>query len=257
MIVVLFLLQLPLLPLLISSFSQRWLFPALLPTKFGMRGWRYLFSTGTQLWNATAIGLLVSGIVMIISLLAAFPTGRALGLHRFRGKKLVNFIIMAPAIMPAFGAAMGIQVVFIRYGLADTLPGVVLVHLIPVLPYVVLVLSGVFANYNTEIEEEARTLGARPWQVLYHVTFPTVAPGLLVAAMFAFNISWGQYLLTLLIGGGRIVTLPILLINFVNSGDYSLASALSLVFILPVVVILWFISGFLGGQYSALGGFEK
>jgi putative spermidine/putrescine transport system permease protein len=180
-----------------------------------------------------------------------------LGLYRFRGKTLVQFLILAPAIVPGFAAAMGIHVLFIRYGLADTLAGVALVQLIPVMPYVVLILAGVFANYPVEAEEAARTLGARPWQVLLYVMLPSIRSGVIAAGLFAFMISWGQYLLTLLIGGGQVLTLPILLLNFVNSGDYPLASALSLVLILPAGIILWLTSRFLMGQSTALGGLGR
>jgi putative spermidine/putrescine transport system permease protein len=62
-----------------------------------------------------------------------------------------------------------------------------------------------------------------------------------VAASFAFLISWSQYLLTLLIGGGRVITLPMLLVSFERGGDEAIASALSLVYMLPVVLV--FISG--------------
>ncbi|MEZ4832618.1 MAG: hypothetical protein R2873_11585 [Caldilineaceae bacterium] len=50
---------------------------------------------------------------------------------------------------------MGLHIFFIRYGLADSWIGVALVHLIPALPYFVLVMAGVFANYSVEINEAA------------------------------------------------------------------------------------------------------
>ncbi len=65
-----------------------------------------------------------------------------------------------------------------------------------------------------------------------------ILPGIIVAALFAFLISWSQYLLTLLIGGGTVLTLPVLLLAFANSGDYAITAALSLVFIAPAVVAL-------------------
>lgn len=247
----------PLVPLGLWSASQRWLFPAVLPQEWGSRAWDYLLSPSAQLGRALATSAFTGCAVTLLSLLVGIPAGRALGLYPFRGKSLVQFLILAPAIVPGFAAAMGVHVVFIRYGLADTVAGVVLVQLIPVLPYVVLILSGVFANYKVEAEDEARTLGARPWQVLFYVTLPAVRPGVMAAGLFAFMISWGQYLLTLLIGGGRVLTLPVLLLNFVNSGDYALASALSLVLILPAGVILWLTSRSLTGQSAALGGFGR
>ena len=248
------LLLLPLLPQVIWSFSQRWLFPALLPEEWGVRSWRYLFSPGAQLGRAILTSLGIGFSATFLSVLIGLPAGRALGLYKFKGKTLVKFIILSPVIVPGFAAAMGIHQVFIRYGLADTFIGVVLVHLIPVMPYVVLVFSGVFANYNPEIEEAARTLGAKSWQIFRYVTLPALFPSIIVAALYAFIISWSQYLLTLLIGGGQVLTLPLLLLNFVNSGDYALASALSLVFILPVLGILWFTSRFLTDKNLTLGG---
>jgi putative spermidine/putrescine transport system permease protein len=247
----------PFAPLALWSFSQRWLFPSLLPSEWGLRAWRYLLSPGAQLGRAVTTSLGIGAAVSFLGLLAGIPAGRVLGLYNFRGKRLVQFLILAPAVVPGFAAAMGIHVTFIRYGLADTLIGVVLVQLIPVLPYTVLILSGIFSSYNLEAEEGARTLGANPWQVFRYVTLPSILPGVIAAGLFAFMISWGQYLLTLLIGGGRVLTLPILLLNFANSGDYHLASALSLILILPAALILWLTSRFLTRQSTAFGGLGR
>ncbi|NJN55262.1 MAG: ABC transporter permease subunit, partial [Anaerolineae bacterium] len=86
-------------------------------------------------------------------------------------------------------------------------------HLVPVMPYLVLVLMAAFANYNLDYEGQARVLGARPYQVFRHVTLPAIWPGLMVGCLFAFLISWSQYLLTLIIGGGQVLTLSVLLFS--------------------------------------------
>ena len=182
---------------------------------------------------------------------------RALGLYEFRGKTAVLFLILAPAIMPVIAVAMGIHVAFLRVGLADTKVGVILVHLIPVMPYMVLTLTSVFANYNLDYEGQARTLGARPWQVFIHVTLPAIWPGLMVGCLFAFIISWSQYLLTLLIGGGEVITLPVLLFAFANSGDNAITAALSLVFIAPALLLFLFTARYLTGRHAAVGSLGK
>jgi putative spermidine/putrescine transport system permease protein len=248
---------LPFLPLVVWSFSQRWLFPAILPTEWGVRGWAYLLSPGARVGTAFFNSLIIALAVTLVSLLIGLPAGRALGMHHFRGKTLVNLLILAPTLVPTIGVVLGLHVTFIRLNLADTILGVVLVHLIPVLPYVVLTLSGIFANYNLDYEAQARTLGASQWQVWWHITLPAIFPGVMVAALFAFIISWSQYLLTLLIGGGQIQTLPTILLAFVNSGDYAVASALSLVFIAPAVLMLLLTSRYLTGRHPALSGFGK
>jgi putative spermidine/putrescine transport system permease protein len=93
--------------------------------------------------------------------------------------------------------------------------------------------------------------------VFRHVTLPTIWPGLLVGGLFAFIISWSQYLLTLLIGGGRVITLPVLLFAFANSGDNAITAALSLVFIGPALLLFLFTARYLTGQNSAVGGLGK
>jgi putative spermidine/putrescine transport system permease protein len=247
-------LLLPLLPLVIWAFSQRWLYPAVLPTEWGLRAWRYILAPNTRALEALGNSLAVALLVTVLALLIALPAGRALGLARFRGKTAVEFLILAPTVVPAFAAAMGIQVLFIRYGLADTLAGVALVHLIPVAPYAVLILAGIFANYNVDYEHQARVLGAGPWRIFWRVTAPLILPGIVVAALFAFLISWSQYLLTLLIGGGQVLTLPVLLLAFANSGDYAITAALSLVFMAPAVLALLLSARYLAGGQTALRG---
>ncbi|MBK9050528.1 MAG: ABC transporter permease subunit [Chloroflexi bacterium] len=151
--------------------------------------------------------------VTLLSILIGLPAG---GVWACTSSGAKQGAISYPGPPLPFAVAMGIHVAFIRYGLADSLLGVILVHLVPVTPYMVLILASVFANYNPDVEGQARSLGARPRQVLWHITLPAILPGLVVGSLFAFIISWSQYLLTLLIGGRNVITLPILLFSFAN-----------------------------------------
>lgn len=245
----------PFLPLVIWSFSHRWAFPDLLPASWSLRAWRYVFSEASKAPPATLKAFQISLVATLLSLLIGIPAGRALGLHNFRGKRFVQFLILAPTIVPPLSVAMGIHVAFIRYGLAAKTLGVMLVHLIPTTPYVVMVMASVFANYDPEYEEQARTLGAGPLRTFIHITFPAILPGVLVGGMFAFIISWGQYVLTLLIGGGRVITLPLLLFSFAASGDNAVTAALCILFVAPAILILILTSKYLTGESAALGGF--
>jgi putative spermidine/putrescine transport system permease protein len=194
--------------------------------------------------------------VAVIAAAIGLSGGRALGLYRFRGKRGVELFLLAPVIVPSIAVAMGIQIIFIRAGIAGGIPGVVLVHLIPTIPYVVLVMGAVFSNYDTSYEDQARVLGANPLRVFIHVTLPAVLPGLVVAAFFAFLISWSEYITTVLIGQGRVQTLPMLLFAFIRS-DPSLAAALSLFFIAPAIVLMILTSRYLSGDQSAVGGIGR
>jgi len=67
---------------------------------------------------------------------------------------------------------------------------------------------------------------------------PAIMPGLVVAGFFAFIVSWSQYVLTLQIGGGKVLTLPVLLVSTASGGDVAITGALTIVYALPVVVLL-------------------
>lgn len=248
-------LLLPLFPLLLWAATRSWRFPALLPTEYGGRAFGSLDDPGTDVVPAMLTSLTIAVTVSLIAATIGLCAGRALGLYRFRGKRLVQFLVLAPVIVPPFAVVLGVQVIFIRYGLADTIPGVVLVQLVPTIPYVTLVMASVYANYDIAFEEQARVLGAGPVRVLLTVTLPQVFPGLVVAALFAFLISWSEYVLTLLIGGGSIETLPLLLFSSLAGGDTPTTAALALVIVAPPMLLLLLTSRFLSGERpSAVSG---
>jgi putative spermidine/putrescine transport system permease protein len=121
----------------------------------------------------------------------------------------------------------------------------------------ILVMSGIFANQDPAYEAQARSLGASPWQTFRHVTLPAILPGIIAGALFTFLVSWSQYILTLLIGGGRVVTLPLLLFNFATSGRNDITGAIAMIYILPGVLILLFTAKYLSGQNRALTGLGR
>ncbi|BHH84677.1 ABC transporter permease [Desulforhopalus sp. 52FAK] len=237
----------PFVPLLLWSVSKQWFFPAIIPQQFGLRAWHYIFSTtGTQIISGVWASFGVAFLTMTISLLFGVPAGRALGLYQFPGKRICVIILLLPIVVPPLSTSMGLHLWFLQLGLTETITGVVLVHLTFCLPYTIFVLWGVFADFNPDFEAQSRTLGASRIQTLQKVTIPMVLPGITVAALFSFLLSWSQYLCSLIIGGGKILTLPILLFSLMDSGDRPVASAVSLVFILPVVCLLLASAHYLG-----------
>jgi putative spermidine/putrescine transport system permease protein len=247
----------PFIPMLIWSFSFRWTIPDLLPETWSFRAWEYVGSRSSQVVPAIVDSLLIALPVTLLSAIIAIPAGRALGLHRFPGKRFVEFLILAPNIIPGLTVALGIQIVFIYYGLANTMVGVILVHLVSSMSYAVLVMAGVFANYNPEAEEVSRTLGASRLQTFRYVTLPSIFPGLVVASLFAFLISWDQYIATIIIAGGFVKTLSILVVAAAGGGERAVSGALSIVFVAPAIVFLIIASKYLTGEGASLGGFDR
>ncbi|AZL58375.1 ABC transporter permease subunit [Tabrizicola piscis] len=244
---------LPLVPLAIWSVAYGWRFPALLPPDLSTQAWAYALSPTSGVLQSLGVTVSIAASATALAALVGVPAGRALGLYRFRGRGLVILLLIAPAILPGIAVALGLHGIFLRLGLTGTVWGVILAHLVPVLPYMTLVMAAVFAGFDTDVEDQARSLGARPAQVFLHVTLPAILPGLMTGALFAFLVSWSQYLLTLSIGGGKVQTLPLVLFTFATSGRNDVTGAVSLIYILPGLLALALIARRLTGRNPALG----
>ncbi len=232
------LIVLPLLPLIVWSVARGWFYPQVLPQQWSLTAWRFIFSDGSGVASSIATTGLIAVAVTVVAAIIGVPAGRALGLHEFRGKRAIELFMLAPIIVPGIAVVLGLHTVFIALGLTNTLTGVILAHLIPALPYMVLIMAAAFANFDIRFEEQARSLGASPLQVLLHITLPGIWPALLAASLLVFLVSWSQYILTLVIGGGRVATLPLLLYNFASAGRDDLTGALAVVYVLPVLAIV-------------------
>ncbi|MGC1307145.1 MAG: ABC transporter permease subunit [Phormidesmis sp.] len=244
---------LPFLPLLIWSFAAGWYFPELVPQQWTMQHWQTVLSATARVTEGFVQSLMIAAIATVLALLVGLPAGRALGLMQFPGKAGVKLFLLLPIIVSPLATLMGIQFVLIRLGLSGTVSGVVLVHLLPTIPYMTLVLSSVFANFDTGYEVQARSLGASPLQVLFNVTLPMVSPGVVVGALFAFLISWNEFLLTFFVGSGRVFTLPMVLFTSLQGGNSGLTAAIAIASVLPALVFLLFSSRALQDD-AAIGG---
>lgn len=250
-------LVLPLVPLAIWSFAKGWYFPDILPQRWTLNAWEYTLSDTAGVLDSLGITIWISLSATVLSILVGVPAGRALGMYKFKGKEFIELMILAPVIVPGIAVVLGIHTIFIYLGLNNTITGVVLVHLIPTLPYMTLVMSGIFANYDPTFEDQARSLGASPLKTFWYITLPAIMPGIIVGGLFAFLVSWSQYILTLLIGGGRIITLPLLLFNFATSGRNDITGAIGMIYILPGIIILLLTAKHLSGRSGAVGGFGQ
>jgi putative spermidine/putrescine transport system permease protein len=245
---------LPLVPLAIWSFARGWRYPDLWPSEVSLAAWTFAMSDRSGVMASLLVSSFISTVVAVLAMAMAIPAARILALHHFAATTLIGTAFVVPILMPGIVVAMGLHGVFLAMGLTNTLTGVIVVHLVPTVPYAVLIMVGIFARYDTAHEDQARCLGARPAQVFWHITLPAVLPGVLVGGLFAFLISWSQFILTLMIGGGRVTTLPLLLFGFATSGRNDLTGAIGVIYVLPGLLILLATSRALTGRHAAMLG---
>lgn len=230
----------PVLFLIFKSFT--------LPTKYGsnyhfhptLRGWSTLFSEN-QLLVATLVSLGIGSLVVMLNLVVGITAGKALAFYDFKGKSAMEAIILFPIIIPLLAIAMGVHIVMIRLGLADTWYGVVLIHLVPTIPYSVKILRNGYTSLGTTILEQASVLGPNLWQRFVSIELPLMKPTIRSTIFLTFVISLSQYVITAIIGGGSVVTLAMVYFPFLNSADTTVLAAFSIWFaLLPILFYIAF-----------------
>jgi putative spermidine/putrescine transport system permease protein len=232
-----FALAAPLILFIIYAFSTRWFFPQPFPVEWTSAAFLRSLNDA-RILSGLGDSLVIALVVSLLSLVLGFPAARVLGLRQFRGRQIAWLVLFLPTVAPPLAIGMGLNVLFLQIGLAGSFPGVIFAHLIPTLPYVIFTLAGGFARFDENFEFQALVLGASQARTFFMITLPMIAPSLVVAALFSFLISWSQYLLTLLIGSGRILTLPILLFSAASGGNPVTIATISLIFLSPPVLVI-------------------
>jgi putative spermidine/putrescine transport system permease protein len=241
-------LLLPFLVLLLWAFTRQWPAASIFPSQFGLRGWSYVFAPYSKVLSSLWLSVLLSLAVTVLSILISFPAGKALGLDDFPGKSVVEILVLAPIIIPPIAVGMGLDTTFIKYGLTDTFVGVLLVQLVVVLPYGIRIFASAYKAIGRKWDDQARVLKASWWQRFIWVTLPFMYPALAASIFLMFNVSFSQYFLTFLIGGGQVVTLPLLLFPYLDGGDRVIASAISLLFIVAALSLTIVIENTMGDR---------
>ena len=249
-----FLLILPLVPVVLWSFTSSWFWPDLLP-EWGTRAWEYVIAPWSQVGETIITTLFLAILTTLLTVLIALPAAKVIGQREFRGKAVLEVLLLAPYLVSATAVAMGLYTVFIRLRLNNTNLGVMLAMLIPTTPMMVRMLTSVFEAYNPEFEEQARALGASPLRTLIHITMPMIMPGIVAGSLFTFLGAINAFFYPYLIGGGRVKMIAVLLFQFMGQGGYDLpiTAAISLVMAVPGFLFLIFSDKLIKEEYFALG----
>ena len=235
----LFCIFLPMVVVLLWSVTERWPWPLLLPESYSLRTVQELLFGSANLpkilFSSISLALMVASLGTAVGIL----TARATELYDFPGKKLIHLASFLPLLVPGTVFAMGIQITLIRLGLSDTLPGVIIVHLIAAVPYCITIMTDVTRAVGKKLEEQAMVLGADPWRAFFMVTLPSLLPGILSSVSMGFILSYSQYFTTLMVGGGRVKTLALVLVPYIQSGDRALSAIYAVTFVGSALLVFF------------------
>lgn len=198
------------------SFAGYWGFPDAFPDSFTLRNWMR-FGPGTlEALGETALIAVTAGLIALILTIGCLEAEFRYGLS-FSQRAL--WLLYLPLLIPQTAFLPGLQTFMLNLG-ADVgrLP-VIIAHLVFVLPYVFLSLADPFRAWDKRMGVIAAALGASPNGVLWRVRLPMLLRPILTALAVGLAVSVGQYLPTLLIGGGRVATLTTEAVALASGGD--------------------------------------
>ena len=241
--VTLALILIPMAVVALWSVTARWPWPGLLPESLTLRTIRELLFGSASLPKLLFSSISLALTVAVLGTVIAILTARATELYTFRGRELVRFGSLLPLLVPGTVFAMGIQITLIRMGLSDTVAGVVLVHLTAALPYCITIMTDVTRAVGVKLEQQAMVLGAGPWRAFFQATLPGLLPGVLSSVSMGFIISYSQYFTTLMVGGGRVKTMALVLVPYIQSGDRALSSVYALAFVGSALGVFFLFEG--------------
>lgn len=190
-----------------------------------------------------AIGnsLIVATGVMIINLIVGSLAAYAYARLRFPGRKITFFFVTLSRLIPPVALAVPYYVIVQRLGLLDTYWSLIAVYSVLTLPFTVLILTLYFRGIPREIEEAAEIDGCGPFQILWRVTLPLALPSLIGTGLFAFMLSYSEFLFALLITTSiKTRTLPVVLgsVSWNPDVTWSLLSASIVLGLIPTLILV-------------------
>lgn len=186
-------------------------------------------------FNSLQIGVVVTAGATVLGTLGAIALVRG----SFRRKGLFRAIVIAPMTIPGLILGIALLIWFNVLGFNRSLVTVMIGQLVFVTPFVLITVSARLRGFDPELEEAARDLGASRWQTYRRVTLPLLMPGIISGALFAFTLSFDDFLIAFFTSGVD-NTLPIYIWSKIQHGTDPVVNAIStmvLLFSISIVVV--------------------
>ncbi len=184
--------------------------------------------------NSVIVGLLSTALSVGVGAMAAYGLTR----FKFRGKNALAYSFLVFRMLPQMSLVVSLYLMFRTVGIRDTIFGITLAHSSFNVPYVIWMLIPFFAVVDKSYEEAAMVDGCSRWGMFRLIFLPLAAPGLVVAAVFAFINSWNEFLYALILTGVNARTAPVAISSLIG-GDtltWGQMCAASTIMLIPVFV---------------------
>ncbi len=179
-------------------------------------------------WNSIWIACINAVTATTLGTLAAYAFAR----YEFRAKRLLQILLFPPITIPWLIIGTSMLIFFFWTGIGRGLHAILLGHVALSLPYVIVVVGARFANFGPQLEEAAASLGATPWQTFWRITVPVLLPGITAAALFAFAVSFDQFVISYFLAPPGTSTLPVEIYTSIRKGFTPEINAISSIIIM-------------------------
>jgi multiple sugar transport system permease protein len=216
---------------------------------------KLLFKTSYPewMWNTVLVSVVSTFVSLVASVLAAYAIERL----RYKGSKQVGLAIFLAYLVPPSILFIPLATIVTQLGLFDTRWALILTYPTFLIPFCTWLLMGYFRSIPYELEECALIDGATRWQVLTRIILPLAVPGLISAGIFAFTLSWNEFIYALtFISSSEVKTVPVGVVTELVEGDvYHWGSLMAgaLLGSLPVAVLYsFFVEYYVSGMTGAV-----
>jgi multiple sugar transport system permease protein len=205
------------------------------------------------MWNTIIVSVVATFTSLVASVLAAYAIERL----RFHGSKQVGLGIFLAYLVPPSILFIPLATIVFKLGLFDTRWALILTYPTFLIPFCTWLLMGYFRSIPFELEECALIDGATRWQILVKIVLPLAVPGLISAGIFAFTLSWNEFIYALtFISSSEVKTVPVGVVTELVEGDVYHWGALmagALLGSLPVAVMYsFFVEYYVSGMTGAV-----
>jgi spermidine/putrescine transport system permease protein len=185
-----------------------------------------------RLINASVTSVLLALVNMVVATMLGTMAAFAFARYEFRGKSLLQLLLFPPITIPWLIIGTSMLVLFFWIGIGRGFHALLLGHVALSLPYVIIVVGARLKGFSPAFEEAAATLGATPWQSFWRITVPLMAPGMVAGALFAFAVSFDQFVISYFLAPPGQTTLPVEIYSAIRKGFTPEVNAISTIIIL-------------------------
>lgn len=243
---------LPLLNLVMLAFADNYQYPTFFPKEFSFRWWSFVLSQD-NIASSMVMSFVIAIITTILGIIISIPAAYAFARYDFPFRRMFLFSFLISNAFPKIGLYVMIGVMFFKFNLMGTFPGVILIHIVNTLMLMTWIPAGAFKSVHKQQEEAARDVGATPWQTFRFVTLPIAMPGIITASIFTFLASMEEGQGTLLIGMPNIKTIPVVMYSVVVDYPITAAAVFALILVIPTIMLLVLLRKFVGAEALSQG----